>query len=710
MVLNLHLFMNQPFGLKHVCSLRFGLRLSTLVLLISGFYNAQAQSPTGGTVVNGTANIVQNSGLLTTIQQNTPKAIIDWQSFSIGTGNTVKFMQPNSSAIVLNRVTGNQVSQINGTLQANGQVWLLNPNGMLIGAGGQINIGAFLGSTHTITNQQFMSGDYHFSGAGIRSMVVNQGKILATNGGYAVLAGKAVRNEGTVQANLGQVVLGGAKQFSLDVVGDQLLSFAITGDVDVLPQDGKALVDNAGTLQANGGRVTMTARAVRDVIDMVVNTSGLLQATKAGLVNGEIVLSAGDFGQNITGGRLNVSGIGSGETGGVIKVLGNKVTIAPNAQLDATGDSGGGKIYVGGGWQGALLDGQNNALKTKVESGAVLNASALNTGNGGDVVVWVDTTNPLSARTVAGNLLAKGGALSGVDGRVEPLNTSNTTTPTSPPVDSSTNPPASTTPATSTNPPSGTFSNPPNNAPANNGSAVAINSYIQAQLLPPQQQIIGNRPFNPVVSPPVSSVQRPINPQGNSSLPAPIIGNDRPPRQEVMADIQGSEGMPRPDNRLGNEPPPPSAGTDKAPRKDMRSDTPPPPTIAEELQRQDGKLELPPHDMRARPAIGKAPLDVKSSNNLLAAPLPAVMVNAPSPLPLTKPPTPKDTADTGDKTLSSVTPYTQPKPPANPKRAVMAVISVTGSTLMLQQVLPPKSQLTPGIETRFSGTANSVYW
>ena len=674
--------MNQPFNLKHPKSFWADLSLGVGVFLLTGLFIAQAQSPIGGNVVSGNASILQTNSTLVTIQQTTPKAIIDWQSFSIGTGNTVKFVQPNSSSIALNRVTGNQVSQINGTLQANGQVWLLNPNGMLIGAGGQVNVGGFLGTTHSINNQQFVGGDYRFGDAGMSGVIANQGKIQIVNGGYAVLAGKAVRNQGLVQANFGQVVLGGAKQFTLDVVGDKLLSFAIAGDVDVLPQDRKALVDNAGTLQANGGRVTMTARAVRDVIDMVVNTSGLVQATRADMANGEIVLSAGDFGQNITGGTLNVSGKGRGETGGVIKVLGNKVTIAANAQLDATGDSGGGQIYVGGGWQGALVDGQNNALKTNVESGSVLDASALNTGNGGDVVVWAESSNPLSARTVAGTLLAKGGALSGVDGRVEPLNTSNTATtnpppptttvPTSPPADTSTTPPTSTPPTTPTNLPADPSPNPPStsNNPGNNGSsasASALKFFMQPQLLPPPRQPIGNPPPSPAGPQPVSSFERSPaqGPQGKAPPPPPRTGAEGAPLQEGRADF-----------------PPPPLGAEKPPRHHARTDAPPPPSGAEGPPRSEGRIEFP---------------------------LP-VMAKAPSPLPLAKPPTPRDTADSGDRTLNSVTPFAQPKPPANPKRLVVSVTAVAGSNLVQQQALPVRSSLTPGVETRFSGTANSVYW
>ena len=418
-------------------------RWGAAALLLGGAINALAQSPGGGTVVGGTASIVQSSPTLTTINQATQKAIIDWRSFSIGVGNTVQFIQPNASAIALNRVTGNQASQISGSLLANGQVWLLNPNGMLIGAGGQVNVGSFLGTTHSISNQQFMQGDYRFSSEGViaGALVSNLGSITANNGGYAILAGNAVRNEGTIQANLGQVVLGGAKHFTVDVVGDKLLSFAVTGEVDAQPLDGKALVDNAGTLQADGGRVTMTAKALHNVLDQVINTRGLVQATTAQLINGEVVLNGGDAGQvaisgkvdassttgkagkiAISGNNVTVSGgiDASGDTsGGTVHVLGKEITVKTQANIDASGNSGGGQILVGGGWQGAIIDGQKSAVKTTIQSGARLDASAINSGNGGEIVAWSDVQNSASVTRVEGVLLAQGGKYGGNGGRIE---------------------------------------------------------------------------------------------------------------------------------------------------------------------------------------------------------------------------------------------------------------------------------------------------
>ena len=236
------------------------MRLRTLALFgCLGAVPLHAAGPSGGTVSAGSATITQ-SAAQTTIKQTSDKAVVNWSNFSIGSGSTVRFVQPSASSIALNRVTGTQASVIQGALQANGQVWVLNPNGVLIAPGGQVAAGSFLATTRSLTDQQFMAGNYAFTDGGVPgASVVNQGSIILADGGYAVLAGEAVRNEGYIEANLGQVVLGGAKAFTLDLSGDNTLAFVVTAPVDVTPTDGKAVVDNSGSIQAAGGRVLMTA-------------------------------------------------------------------------------------------------------------------------------------------------------------------------------------------------------------------------------------------------------------------------------------------------------------------------------------------------------------------------------------------------------------------------------------------------------------------
>ncbi|CAN1518084.1 FhaB Large exoproteins involved in heme utilization or adhesion [Burkholderiaceae bacterium] len=396
------------------------LRVRAVVLLLCLYAGVavHAAGPSGGVVSSGAATITQ-SAAQTTIKQSSDKAVINWGNFSVGSGSSVRFVQPSASSIALNRVTGTQASVIQGALQANGQVWVLNPNGVLIAPGGQVAAGSFLATTRSLTDQQFMAGNYAFTDGGVPgASVVNQGSIIVADGGYAVLAGEAVRNEGYIEANLGQVVLGGAKAFTLDLSGDNTLAFVVTAPVDVSPTDGKAIVDNAGSIQAAGGRVLMTARAASQVVGQVINTGGVVAATSAQMVNGKIVLDGGSGSVSVAG-DLNASGKGAGQTGGAIDVNAQKIQIKATAKLDVTGDAGGGKIAIGGGGPNTRTQTFTPAESTSIAAGARLDASALTRGDGGEIVVFTSLTNPLAFTQVAGSLIARGGAQGGNGGFVE---------------------------------------------------------------------------------------------------------------------------------------------------------------------------------------------------------------------------------------------------------------------------------------------------
>lgn len=385
-----------------------------LVQSVLGF----AQAPSNGQVSAGSASISQQASQ-TTINQTSPKAIIDWRSFSIGADNRVVFVQPNSSAITLNRVTGKEASVINGSLLANGHVWLLNSNGILIGKTGQVSVGSFLGSTQSLANEKFLAGDYRFSpNPNSGSLISNQGKIIVKDGGYAILSGEAVRNDGYIQANLGQVVLAGSKSFAIDLIGDRMISFAVTEPLEMIPADGRAVVDNTGTLRADGGQVLLTARSASQLIGQVINTSGLISAASASLVNGSIVLDGGTNGGVTVSGSLDASGKNAQEKGGAIDVMGQRLSLTSSAVLDVSGELGGGIIQIGGSWQGAANQ-YSQAVTNTIALGAVLNASAITKGDGGSIVAWSDVSNPLSVTQVGGNLSATGGLLGGNGGAIE---------------------------------------------------------------------------------------------------------------------------------------------------------------------------------------------------------------------------------------------------------------------------------------------------
>jgi filamentous hemagglutinin family protein len=397
----------------HVRPTRFSLRPIAAALISAGIAGAALAGPQGGVVRAGVASIT-GAGPQTRIQQSSDRAVIDWRSFGIGAAEQVLFQQPSVRSATLNRVTGDQTSVLLGRLDANGQVFLVNPNGIVIGRGAQINVGSLIASTSNVSNSNFMQGRLVFDqpgrpGAGI----VNSGSITAAEGGLIALVAPHVRNDGLLQARLGRVVLGAADTFTIDLYGDALIHLALS-DAHVgqlRDADGgtvASLITQAGQVDVAGGRaVLVTAATAKNVLDSLINMSGTIKADAAVAQGGRILLLG-------EGGKVDVSGTLSarGATGGTIEVLGSEVKLAATAALDASGASGGGTIHVGGAFQGG--GSTYRAANTTVESGAALKANATERGDGGEVVVWSD-----GSTVFAGDLQAKGGPGGGNGGRME---------------------------------------------------------------------------------------------------------------------------------------------------------------------------------------------------------------------------------------------------------------------------------------------------
>ncbi|MFY2026278.1 filamentous hemagglutinin N-terminal domain-containing protein [Achromobacter xylosoxidans] len=399
--------------------------LTTMAMVIGSLVSGGAHAnPTGGNVVAGGATINDRGNGTLDINQSTGKAIINWKDFSIGANETVNFRQPGSNSITLNRVVGNDPSAIFGRLNANGTVMLVNPNGVLFGKGARIDVGGLVATTANISDKDFLAGKYKFDkpSSKANAMIVNEGTISIKDSGLAVLVAPAVRNSGVIEAKLGRVALAGAKTVTVDFHGDGLLSFDATSTVNELPRDadGKpvsALVTNAGVIRADGGTVLMTARAVKGVIDNVVNTDGIVSAKAVGTQNGKIVLSGGDAGTVNVAGTVEATGANAGERGGKVVVTGEHVNVARGAAIDVSGAAGGGEIALGS--QGVAPDDGSAAFSgksstVKVAAGATLKADALVNGKGGNVTMWSN-----DATAFAGSLSARGGAQGGDGGFAE---------------------------------------------------------------------------------------------------------------------------------------------------------------------------------------------------------------------------------------------------------------------------------------------------
>src|ERR1043165_1404036 len=185
-------------------------------------------NPLGGQIVGGSATIQGQGTSNVTVNQSTDRAIINWNTFNLGSSDTTRFNQPGTGSIALNRVTTAGAAQIFGTTTANGRVFLVNPDGILIGVGATINTGGFLATTSDIKNSDFMAGSLNFNIPGRSdASVVNLGTITASDGGFAALVAPGVRNSGVITANLGSVALASANVFTLDFYGDKLIQLQV---------------------------------------------------------------------------------------------------------------------------------------------------------------------------------------------------------------------------------------------------------------------------------------------------------------------------------------------------------------------------------------------------------------------------------------------------------------------------------------------------
>jgi filamentous hemagglutinin family protein len=373
--------------------------------LLLGACGYTLANPTGGEITGGSAAISGEGTKAVTVTQTSNTTTINWTGFSIDSGETVTFIQPGSSSIAVNRVTGTDASAIYGTLTANGKVYLINPNGILFSRDAQVNVGGIVASTLDISANDLLAGNYTFSGSSTAT-VSNAGTIAATDGGYVVLLGKQVSNSGTISADSGTVVLGAGSQIRLDFDGDGLLGLAV--DSAVLG----ALAKNSGTIRVDGGAVYLSAAAADALTGTVVNNSGTIRAQSVAEVNGTIVLNGGSNGTVANSGILDASGRDGGETGGTVKVLGETVNLADGTSINVSGDAGGGTALIGGNYQGGGAE--QHATATTVAVGATINADAVTVGDGGTVVVWSDGTTGF-----AGKISARGGSESGDGGSVE---------------------------------------------------------------------------------------------------------------------------------------------------------------------------------------------------------------------------------------------------------------------------------------------------
>lgn len=391
----------------------------TLTIFLTFFPITQTvfANPQGGQVVGGSATISTPTPNTTQINQATDKAIINWQSYNVGHNEQVIYQQPNASSIALNRIDPNQgPSSIFGMIKANGQVWLINPAGIWFGPTAHVNVGGLLATTANISNEDFMSGNYHFvQSPNWNGSIINEGNIVITNAGIAALVGPHVVNKGRIEAKLGTVVLTSGREFTVDFHGDQLIQFAVGNGVKNSANDDEPLVravENSGAIVADGGKVIMTAHAASQVLDHTINMDGIIQAQSVNEKNGVIILDASSQGNISVSGKIDASGKTTGKKGGNVKILANSIQLVETALVDVSGDVGGGVVLIGGDMQGKGSIPKAN--HTYMAANAKIDASAISKGDGGKVILWSEKTTSFN-----GNIYASGGKQGGDGGFVE---------------------------------------------------------------------------------------------------------------------------------------------------------------------------------------------------------------------------------------------------------------------------------------------------
>jgi hypothetical protein len=262
-------------------------------------------------------------------------------------------------------------TMILGKLNSNGKIIVIDGDGVFFGKDSTVDVAGLIATTGDIADDQLMNnnfGEYTISGANTGKIETN-GTINIAQAGLAAFVAPNVVNNGVINAKMGTVALAAGEEVTLDMYGDGLFEVSVDGKL------ANALIENKGTIAAEGGNVSMTALAAKGAVDNIVNNEGVITVASATQKGGKIVLSGGDEGV------VNVSGSvdASGTTGGDVDVTGKNILVTEAAEIKADGGKG-----------------------------------SDSNGNGGDVYIFAD-----NAAIFRGNISARGGANGGIGGDAE---------------------------------------------------------------------------------------------------------------------------------------------------------------------------------------------------------------------------------------------------------------------------------------------------
>lgn len=390
------------------------------------------------TVVHGDVSFNQPNSHTLNIT-NSPGSVINWQSFNIRSNETTRFIQQSAASTVLNRVTGAQVSRLNGNLNSNGRVFLINGNGIIVGAGATIDTAGLVMSTLDISNEDFVAGNFNFSGDEDAGQITNRGYIKTAPGGEIILLAPRIVNEsidgvensGLIETEGGELILAAGYAITITSLDDPDISFDV--------ESTRGEVVNLGQLIARGGSAEILARTIRhsgeinaDAIEVDEHGQIRLVASERIDASRESVISAKGVGD---GGTITIEAVATEDSsvskavmrgtivadgennGGRIEVLGEHVRLH-DAVVTANGASGGGDIRIGGEIQGGA--GLPAADTVTVKGNTRISADATIDGDGGRVAVWSEQkTKFLSYASARGGNEGGNGGFVEVSGKRE---------------------------------------------------------------------------------------------------------------------------------------------------------------------------------------------------------------------------------------------------------------------------------------------------
>ena len=398
----------------------------SLLLPSFAFISGPVQAnPRGGRVVRGAADIVNVSANHLKIHQQTQRAVINWDNFSIGAGQVTRFVQPNRNASVLNRVTTGNVSHIHGQLKGNGNVYVVNPNGIFVHSGGVIDIGgSAVLSTLDIDNDDFMGGGDDLFYGGSTAGITNVGSISSADGDV-ILMGGFVDNDGQIGALNGTVAIGAGGEILVKETGQSKITIrggsgssgnadgtgiSNTGSISGANAELKAhgniyalAINNSGMVRASGatrsnGRVRLQASGSSSNINLGTNSQIIASAGSSG---GDVAISS-DGGDVTVGGSIDASG---NVDGGSVSVVGNNVTQTAGSVIDASGGSSGGSVKI-------------DSVELTSIDGKVDASSAYGTGGDIDItgdLILADANATITADGMEGGKIRVGGDFQGKD-------------------------------------------------------------------------------------------------------------------------------------------------------------------------------------------------------------------------------------------------------------------------------------------------------